>query len=203
MELPNRRSICRWFKEWGWHWRNQEIKTTRQVMVLLCSFPKDIIVLHRLPSPVRKEDQESQPSFHSGSVHGEFSNQCSQRMMIFWLSTRWVEVCMPQYGSSWHASLRVSGHGARLIQRHLVFRHFLGVLSDYGITWEWVTQRIINPGKLLPRSLEKVGSPTTHVEDNYPPSWLVRNQSWHRCKWSGYVHCAIWDDILLWQDKKC
>ena len=83
MELPNRRRICRWFKERGWHWRNQEIKTTRQVMVLLCSFPKDIIVLFRLPSPVRKEDQESQPSFHSGSVHGEFSsNQCSQSILV-------------------------------------------------------------------------------------------------------------------------
>ena len=36
-------------------------------------------VLLRLPSSGRKDDQESQPSFHSGSVHGEF-----------WLDTRWV-----------------------------------------------------------------------------------------------------------------
>ena len=40
-------------------------------------------VLLRLPSSGRKDDQESQPSFHSGSVHGEFWQN-------FWLDTRWV-----------------------------------------------------------------------------------------------------------------
>ena len=40
-------------------------------------------VFLRLPSSGRKDDQESQPSFHSGSVHGEFWQNC-------WLDTRWV-----------------------------------------------------------------------------------------------------------------
>ena len=46
----------------------------------------------------------------------------------FWSSTRWVEVCMPQYGSSWHTSLGVRGHGARLIQSQAEY---------FGISWEY------------------------------------------------------------------
>ena len=62
-----------------------------------------------------------------------------------------------------HLARLVSNCG--LIQRSSVF---LGVLLNYGISWERVTRRIVIPGKLLPRSLEKVGSPT---KDNLPLTW--------------------------------
>ena len=110
-------------------------------------------VFLRLPSSGRKDDQDSQPSFHSGSVHGEFWQN-------FWLDTRWVLIVV--HAAIWkHLARLVSNCG--LIQRSSVF---LGVLLNYGISWEWVTRRIVIPGKLLPRSLlEKVGSPT---KDNLP-----------------------------------
>ena len=63
-----------------------------------------------------------------------------------------------------HLARLVSNCG--LIQQSSVF---LGVLLDYGISWEQATRRIVIPGKLLPRSLlEKVGSPT---KDNLPLTW--------------------------------
>ena len=169
MELPYRRRNCSWFTEWGWHWRNQEIETTRQVRVLLPLFFTMLAFLI-IGFQVLEGRRIRKANHRSIQDQSMVSSPISADREYDFLVVHKVSRSVPQYGSSWHASLRIRGHGARLIQRSRVFRHFLGVLSDYGITWEWVTRRIINPGKLLPRSPEKVGSPTNHVEDNYPPS---------------------------------